>query len=1100
MTDSPDRVIFGSQTVLWDSGGVQVGILGPLQVRSGDRQVPIAGSRLRALVTRLAADAPDPVSIAELVEAVWPGEPPADPTNALKSLVSRVRRTLGDASRIRQETGGYRLMVDAGDVDATAFGELVIAGRRELARERPGGAHEQLTKALALWRGEPLVDAADGPYATSARVRLDELRLDARLDLIEARLQLGRAADVVADLEQLTAAHPMRERLAGQLMRALAATGRQADALAVYERLRDRLAGELGVDPGAEVQGVHLAVLRGEVAPEPPRPQPARRRTNLRVPLTRLIGRDAELRRITDLLADGRLVTIVGPGGAGKTRLAQEVGSTDATVRPDGGWLIELASVTEPNGIVPAMIGALGLLDTRAVDRRTERTARDSTEYLFEVLADADCLLVMDNCEHLIEPVAELVDAMLAGSPGLRVLATSREPLGIVGEALCLVPPLGLPPAGASAPDAADYPAVRLLVERGRAVASGFDVQDANVDAVVEIVRRLDGLPLAIELAAARLRVMPIGEIARRLSDRFRLLTGGSRTALPRHRTLRAVVEWSWDLLRDGERLLAERLAVFPAGATLTAAGVVCADDRLPADDIADLVLALVDKSLLTVIDGPTARYRMLETIREYGVERLAERDEAEAARAAHARFYAALAHEMDPLLRTADQLPAIATLNDERDNIGAALRYLADSGDPAERQASLDLALDMAWYWQMTGAVAEASTSIAVALAATSGLDHPHRTWAEAMLATFDAFAGVGSRAQLTEFRAESCRLAAGLLSGGPPPNSGFALLPTILALFGNDADIAGRAMTADWVTADPWSVAAQAMGRGLFAENEGRLDDLRADIDVALAGFEVIGDRWGESSVLAARGNLRAMDGDAAGGIADYERALTLAGELGSSDDEAMTRLRLAGLLMRTGDLERASALLDQVRGDLETRAQGFDRELFSAGLQVMIRLLRGDLPGAQHLAATLRANQEHRGLDVMQGHAQAMISGVTAIVAVHAGEIDQARCDVRAGYPIALATEDRPVIATIGVAVAWVAAGTGASERSAMLLGASARLRGSDDAGDPMVLRLSQRLRGELGERFEDHYAKGKKLTRDDAVGVLDPDRALDPSTVG
>ena len=725
--------------------------------------------------------------------------------------------------------------------------------------------------------------------------------------------------------------------------------------------------------------------------------------------------------------------------------------------------------------------------------------ARDSTEYLFEVLADADCLLVMDNCEHLIEPVAELVDAMLAGSPGLRVLATSREPLGIVGEALCLVPPLGLPPAGASAPDAADYPAVRLLVERGRAVASGFDVQVANVDAVVEIVRRLDGLPLAIELAAARLRVMPIGEIATRLSDRFRLLTGGSRTALPRHRTLRAVVEWSWDLLRDDERLLAERLAVFPAGATLTAAGVVCADDRLPADDIADLVLALVDKSLLTVIDGPTARYRMLETIREYGVERLAERDEADAARAAHARFYAALAHEMDPRLRTADQLPAIATLNDERDNIGAALHYLADSQDPAARRAGLDLALDMAWYWQMTGAGAEASAWLSVALAATEGCGHPDRPWAEATLSMTDTFAGVGSDADMSDFRAESRRLAAALMAATPPPNSGFAMLPALLALFGNDPELAERAMSASWSSADPWTVSAMAMGRMLFAENEGRPADMRTDVDLAMAGFERIGDRWGQSSVLATRGNLRAMDGDTAGGIADYERALTLAGELGSADDEAMIRVRLAGLLMRTGELDRAEAMLTEVRDQFDSRSQGFDRHIFVAAMQAMIRLLGGDQAGARELAGKLRADWNQRGTDLLQGHALAIGSGVTAIVAVHTDEIDQAIADVRAGYPIAVRTEDMPVIATIGVAVAWVAAAVGRPAEAARLLGASARLRGGDDADDPLVARLAGRLRAELGAAYAECYRRGKALTRADAIEAMNPDVALDPSTV-
>ena len=1079
---------------------MQIGILGPLQASTGAGPIGIAGTRLRALVTRLALAAPAPVPTAELLDAVWPDAPPADPLNALQSLVSRLRRVIGEAAEVQPVPGGYRLAVAAADVDATVFGELVATGRRELRQGRPDLARDELTRALHLWRGEPLADAADGAYATGARARLVDLRLDAQIDLIEARLRLGSAADVVTDLEQLVAAHPLRERLAGQLMRALALTGRQADALAVHERLRDRLAGELGVDPGAEVQAVHLAVLRGEITgtagadPAATRSRP--RRTNLRAPLTRLIGRDEQVRRIRDLLADGRLVTVVGPGGAGKTRLAQEVGAQLAGDRPDGVWLVELAPVTEAAGIVPAMIGALGLVDPRAVDRRGDRTVRDSPDHLVDVLADADCLLVVDNCEHLITPVADLVDGLLARSPGLRVLATSREPLGIVGEALCLVPPLGLPPVGVTAAEAIEYPAVRLLVERGRAVASGFEVSPATVAQVVEIVRRLDGLPLAIELAAARLRVMPIGEIAARLSDRFRLLTGGSRTAMPRHRTLRAVVEWSWGLLGDDERLLAERLAVFPSGTTVAAATAVCADARLPAGAVGDLMLALVDKSLLTVVDGGATRYRMLETIREYGVERLAERGDVAGARLAHARYYADLAHRTDPLLRTADQLGAIATLTAERDNIAAALRVLAESDDPADRAASLDLAMAMTWFWQMTGAAAEASSAMAVALAACT--DHPQRPWAVAMVSLFGAFVDPENEMLGPGVRTLSRRLAQSLLAGPPPPNSGFAMLPTVLALFGNDGETAAAAQRADWVQGDEWTRAAVAMGQALFAENEGRIDDHRGEIDRALAGFERIGDRWGQSSVLASRGNLRGMDGDVDGGLADYERALVLAEELGSTDDQAMVRVRMAGLLMRAGDLARASALIDQV-GELQPHGTpGFDRDLFVAGMRATIRLLAGDLAGAARLAAELRTTRGYQGSEVVEGHALAVVCAAAAVIAVHVGEIEQAAADLRVGYPVARRTEDMPVIAAVGVAVAWVAAAQGRHAGAAAVLGAAARLRGSDDALDPMVARLTQRLREELGPAFDEHYRAGAMLSRPAAVDALEPDRVLSPAS--
>ena len=412
---------------------VEIGILGPLEVRADGRVVQITGARLRALLTRLAVEAPTTVSTAELVDALWPGDPPNDPVNALQSLISRVRRLLGDTAAVQQVVGGYRLAVEREAVDAAAFSALVAAGRRELRDGADATARDTLAKALSLWRGPPLVDAGDAGYAAAPRVRLQDQLLGARTDMIEAELRLGRGVDVIGDLESLVAANPLRERLAGQLMRALAAAGRTADALAVFDRLRAHLADELGVDPGPEVQALQLAVLRGEIEPEVMTTPPSgRRHSNLRASLTSFIGREDELARVSTLLESGRLVTIVGPGGAGKTRLASEVAARWISRRSDGVWLIELAPVSDGKAIAQAMLGALGLLDTRSVDRRLGRAAPESMEQLFDVLAEADCLLLVDNCEHLIGPVAALVDQLLARCPEVRILTTSREPLGIV--------------------------------------------------------------------------------------------------------------------------------------------------------------------------------------------------------------------------------------------------------------------------------------------------------------------------------------------------------------------------------------------------------------------------------------------------------------------------------------------------------------------------------------------------------------------------------------------------------------------------------------------------------------------------------------------
>jgi predicted ATPase/DNA-binding SARP family transcriptional activator len=1074
---------------------VEIGILGPLEVRAGGQAVQITGSRLRALVTRLALDAPATVSTAELLDAVWSADAPAEPLNALQSLISRVRRVLGDAGLIQQLAGGYRLAVDRGAVDVAAFTDLVAAGRRELRDGTPQTARDLLVKGLSLWRGTPLADAGDAAYAVAPSVRLVERRLDAQADLMEAELQLGRGVDVIADLEALAAANPLRERFAGQLMRALAATGRTADALAVFDRIREQLANELGVDPGTELQTLQLSVLRGEIPAESTSPSPPeaqhRRRSNLRAPLTSFIGREDEVARVSELLETGRLVTIVGPGGAGKTRLANEIASRWIPRRSDGVWLIELAPVTDEKAIAQAMLSALGLVDTRAVERRVERPARDTTEHLFDVLAEADCVLLVDNCEHLIGPVASLIDQLLARCPDLRILTTSREPLGIVGEALCVLPPLGLPPVGVRAAEAETHPAVQLLVERAQAVSAGFVVDDSTVDHVTEIVRRLDGLPLAIELAAARLRVMPIGEIAAKLSDRFRLLTGGSRTAMPRHRTLRAVVEWSWDLLGPEERLLAERLAVFPAGATEASAIAVCGDNRLPAALISDLLLSLVDKSLLDVIDGATVRYRMLETIREYGTEQLAERGEAQAARIAHAKHFATVAREADPVLRTAGQLTAIAVLGTERDNIFAAIRFLAESTDPADRAASLDLALSMTWYWTMIGANAEAAAWLGLALSATDGTDHPGRSWARAARA-LASISGGGEMPLMswTHWQAALHEMSDELESAPAPPVPALQILAPMLAFFSGDNHRSERLMEQTLSSDDGWVRAAARIGRAGFAENEGDMSRMREDVNAAYVDFSRIGDRWGLASVLTMRGNARSLDGDVAGAIDDHEQALRYANELGSTDDDTLIQLRLAGLRLRAGDSAGARKAIEALRADMAERSQGWERDLFADAALLGIVLRDGDQVAAAAMATDLRERLGERPVDFLHGHAMAIVGGMTALVAMRTGDIPLAMADLIKIYPIALATKDMPVVANAGVCVAALAEALGRSTDAAEILGAAARLRGSDDATEPIISDVTTRLRARLGRAFDENYSSGRALDREGAIARIDP----------
>ncbi|HEY3633228.1 MAG TPA: BTAD domain-containing putative transcriptional regulator, partial [Jatrophihabitantaceae bacterium] len=493
---------------------MQIAILGPLEVRDGDAggSIEVAGSRLRSLLIRLALDAGRPVSAAALVDAVWGDQPPAEAANALQSLVSRLRRTLGGAATVGQSPTGYRLAIEPEDVDAARFEQLARDGATALRMGKQSKAADTLRQALALWRGPALADVDGAAFAVATINRLEDVRLSAAQDRIEADLALGHAADVIAELDTLAEQHPLDERLAGLQLSALAATGRSADALAGYERIRARLADELGIDPSAELQAVHLAVLRGETA-QPTTPQRAPR-TNLRAQLTSFVGRDEEVARIGKLLGESRLVTLAGPGGAGKTRLAIEAGSTLVEGIPDGIWFVELASVTDAVDVPQTVLGSLGLRESLVIDQPAKLSARDATGRLLEALLDKRSVLVFDNCEHLIDAAAQLADQLLAACPELRIITTSREPLGIFGESLIVVPPLGQPALDAAPDEAYAYPSVRLFADRAAAVRADFVVDTATVASVIEIVRRLDGQPLAIELAAARIRSLPVEEIA----------------------------------------------------------------------------------------------------------------------------------------------------------------------------------------------------------------------------------------------------------------------------------------------------------------------------------------------------------------------------------------------------------------------------------------------------------------------------------------------------------------------------------------------------------------------------------------------------------
>jgi len=672
---------------------LELGILGPVQAVRDGRKLGLGGPKQRAVLALLVVRAGQVLPAEYLVEALWRGRPPPGAAGTLRSYVSRLRSLLGPEAVLVAHGGGYAITVQPGWVDASRFERLVEAGRDALTRGEVAAAGGRFGEALALWRGRALADVAAVEPLALEGARLEELRLVAVEGRAEAGIGLGLAAEVTGELERLVAEHPVRERLWRLLVLALYRGERQADALAACRRAREMLAEELGVEPGEELRRLEEAVLRHEVPP------PARRQVshNLSVPLTSLLGREEELAALGELLGKARLVTLTGAGGAGKTRLALELAAGVLERFPDGVWLADLAGITEPELVPSQVMEALGV-----------RQSRDMPviEALRFRLRSAGVLLVLDNCEHLLAACAELAAALLTGSPGLRVLATSREPLGVPGEAVYDVPPLTVPPELAGEAALARSAAVRLFVERGTAAWAGGQLAAAPVAVVARICRELDGLPLAIELAAARASVLSVEEIEAHLADKFGFLTSRRPVAGRRHQALRAAIGWSYELLSAQEARVFRELSVFAGGFGLAAvAAVCCGGDEAAALDVVDR-LAAKSLAVAETAAGGT-RYRLLETIRQYAAGRLAEAGEEGQARRRHAGVFADLAERERDL----------AVLARDHDNLRAAL----DWSLTWESETGLRLARALGDFWLARGFLQEARGWLERALAAGS-------------------------------------------------------------------------------------------------------------------------------------------------------------------------------------------------------------------------------------------------------------------------------------------------------------------------------------------------------------------------------------------
>jgi predicted ATPase/DNA-binding SARP family transcriptional activator len=645
--------------------------------------IEVGGPRAETLLALLAIRAPASVGAETLADELWTGEPPDGAQTTLRSYVSRLRTALGADASIERVAAGYQLMVDHDAIDLARFETLAREGVELQRRRRHRRAAEILRRALALWRGEPFAGLGRDGMLGSEAARLEEFQVNVVEARFESDLELGRDADVIDELEAFVERHPFRERLWGQLMVAMYRAGRQADALAAYHRARAALADQLGIEPGDELQAVQAAILRQDVPL--PAALPLSSSIGLPAALTAFVGRERELADVRALQTRSRLVTLVGVGGVGKTRLALEAARRAATDLVDEVGVVDLAPVADPAVVKAQVAVALGIGEepgenlNLAIDRR---------------LRDGDVLLVLDNCEHLLQPAAELAHELLTAAPDLRILATSREVLDVPGEATYAVPPLGLPDEAVGAETARTSEAVRLLVERATLARHGLEVDARGYETAARIVRELDGLPLAIELAAARAKVLSLDEIAARLEDRFELLVSRQRMTAARHRTLREAMDWSFELLDPEEQRLLARLSVFPGGATLASIAAVCLDgDEATAER---LVERLVDTSLVMPIETRRAtRYRLLETVREYASSRLPEAD-----RPALLRRFAERVRDLavgtNLTLENAGQPMDFDLAREELSAIRSAIRWAGDEYPPL----GIEIAVALERFW----------------------------------------------------------------------------------------------------------------------------------------------------------------------------------------------------------------------------------------------------------------------------------------------------------------------------------------------------------------------------------------------------------------